>query len=78
MLKNKTSYLGECVNAVCACVFLPVRVHLKGFLWFHVSATQGGYEPLTSLGVVRVRAPPKNRNLPSRRRSSKGCDWSAY
>ena len=38
----------------------------KGLYRPHMSAARAG------------RATPKNVNLPSRRRSSKGCDWSAH
>ena len=46
--------------------------------------SKGVYGPLTSLrtllaSTARARhVPPKNYNLASRRRSSKGCGWSAH
>ena len=42
---------------------------LKGFLWFHVPATQGGYGPLTSLLTLLASGSKALR---------KHCDWSAY
>ena len=66
------------------CLHCEPSVRFKGFLCFNVPATQGGHEPPTSLHTLLVstaragRAPPKNHNRPLRRRSSKGCDWSAY
>ena len=52
-------------------------------LWSHVHATQGGYGPATSLRTLlgstsrAWRAPHKNCNLASRRRSRKGYYFSA-
>ena len=64
----------------------PTKCHRTitvGWLWSHVYAKQGGYGPVTSLqtllvSTARACAPPKNCNHPLRRRSHKGCDWSAY
>jgi hypothetical protein len=65
-------------------IILERQLALKGWLWSHVHARHGCWGPLTSLWTLLAstarawRAPPKNCNLPSRRPSSKGFDWSAY
>ena len=66
-------------HCLAACVLT-----IKGWLWSCVHATQGAYGPLTSsrtllASTVRFwRAPSRNCNLRLRRRSHKGCDWSAH
>ena len=62
---------------------LHVNVALRTQLWFHVNTTQGGvHRPryvLPAPPCVHREGPdvrlPENCNLPSRRRSSEGCEW---
>ena len=49
-----------------------IRMSIKGWLWPHL------FPPYVLPSFRPPQGPPKNVNLPWRRRSRKGCEWSAH